>query len=167
MPCAHPWHYSPVPCSVGSGFARVTNERAATLPTRSAKTTHMTIRGTRIQYRPEQIGQCALRHSCLTQSRILRLYQPSSGRRSDYPHFRNLANTAPSGLLKATGRHSASYRHGCFVLRTGSPRRRENADSPCDLTIRRLRALPPWGAFALRLFDGVSRENPAGAASKR
>jgi len=30
-----PWHYSPVPCSVDSGFARVTDELASTLITPS------------------------------------------------------------------------------------------------------------------------------------
>ena len=30
MPC--PWHYSPVPCSVGSGFARATDDGASTTP---------------------------------------------------------------------------------------------------------------------------------------
>ena len=39
------------------------------------------------KYRPEQIGQWRPHHSCLTQNRIFALYQPSSGRRSDYPHF--------------------------------------------------------------------------------
>jgi len=54
---ACPWHYSPVPVSVGGGFARATDDGASTLLSRSAKTTHVVLPpGARVQYRPEQIG---------------------------------------------------------------------------------------------------------------
>ena len=132
-----------------SGFARATDDGASTLLSRSAKTTHV-VPGARVQCRPEQIGQCALRHSCLTQNQILALYQLSSGRRSDYPRFSHLASTAPSGFLRATGRHGASYGHGCF----GAEDRVAALTRKCRLTMRfddpKGPGWPPLGCLALR-----------------
>jgi hypothetical protein len=53
---ACPGHYSPVPCSVGSGFARARDDGASTLLSRSAKTTHVVLPGCAGSIPSEQIG---------------------------------------------------------------------------------------------------------------